>query len=97
MLGGFSLVNLFLVFLALTPIARANDPYRLYDPIVLNGNDLYELIGADPTSIVAFKYEGNEEWTQIPIQIDEMHMQDWEIIKPGDCRLDFFKKNNVPL
>ena len=33
-----------------------------------------------------FRYDGNEEWTQIPIQIDEMHMQDWEIIKSGDCR-----------
>ena len=87
MFGVFRLVNLFLVYFGLTTIARANDPYRLYDPIVLNGNDLYELIGADPPSIVAFKYEGNEEWTQIPIQIDEMHMQDWEIIKPGDCRL----------
>ena len=32
------------------------------------------------------RYDGDEKWTQIPIQIDEMHMQDWEIIKPGDCR-----------
>jgi hypothetical protein len=66
--------------------AKANDPFRLYDPVVLNGNDLFELIGVEPSSIVAFRYDGDEKWTQIPIQIDEMHMQDWEIIKPGDCR-----------
>merc|ERR1712156_1299504 len=57
------------------------------DPVVLNGNDLYELIGADPHSIVGFRYDGNEVWTQVPIQIDEMHYQNWEIIKPGDCRI----------
>jgi len=87
MIRVFSLVNLFCwVYLGLTTTG-ANDPFRLYDPVVLNGNDLYELIGADPPSIVGFRYDGNEEWTQIPIQIDEMHMQDWEIIKPGDCRI----------
>ena len=48
---------------------------RYYDPIELTGNDLFELIGAVPASIVGFRYDGNNDWHQIPIQIDEMHHQ----------------------
>ena len=33
----------------------SNDPFRHYDPVVLNGNDLYELIGVDPLAIVGFR------------------------------------------
>ena len=43
--------NIFIYY----PHWRASDPFRLYDPVVLNGNDLYELIGADPLSIVGFR------------------------------------------
>merc|ERR1711963_169990 len=83
----FSNLVKLLWILAVTFTVKASDPFRFYDPVVMNGNDLFELVGADPTSIVAFKYDDKNEWTQIPIQIDEMHMQDWEIIKPGDCRI----------
>jgi hypothetical protein len=63
---------------------------RKYDPVVLKGSDLPELLGIKVEFIVAFQlnYTINKvsNWTQIPIQIDEMHVQDWEIIKHGDCR-----------
>jgi hypothetical protein len=63
---------------------------RKYDPVVLKGSDLPELLGIKVEFIVAFQlnYTNNKvsNWTQIPIQIDEMHVQDWEIIKHGDCR-----------
>lgn len=63
---------------------------RNYDPVVLKGSDLPELLGIKVEFIVAFQlnYTNNKvsNWTQIPIQIDEMHVQDWEIIKHGDCR-----------
>ena len=57
-----------------------------YEPVVLTGNDLPELIGAKIQNIVA--YQHNEfEWIQIPIQIDEKHYQSFETIKNySDCR-----------
>ena len=66
-----------------------SDQFRQYDPIELTGSDLYELYGWDIASIVAFRYEEslNEKWIQIPIQIDEMHEQYWEVVSPWDCRI----------
>ena len=64
----------------------AADPFRAYDPVELTGSDVYELYGWDPASIIAFRYEETERWTQIPVQIDEMHEQLWEAVNPGDCR-----------
>ena len=64
--------------------------FRHDDPIVMNGNDLYELIGVKPEFIVGFRYESDDTWTQIPIQVDEMHVQKWEVIKPGECRYVLF-------
>jgi hypothetical protein len=65
------------------------DPLRQNDPVEISGSKLFELVGADPKAIVGFRYDPTspEEWIQIPIQIDEMHFQEWEVIKPGDCRL----------
>ena len=83
MLRGLRLI----IFLAFAFVCQgANFPLRDYDPVVMNGNDLYELIGVKPESIVGFRYEDNGKWTQVPIQVDEMHMQDWSVIKNGDCR-----------
>ena len=64
----------------------AADPFRAYDPVELTGSDVYELYGWDPASIIAFRYEETGIWTQIPVQIDEMHEQMWEAVNPGDCR-----------
>jgi hypothetical protein len=62
-----------------------------YDPVVLTGAELPELIGATIPSIVAFEHRPSsnldENWIQIPLQIDERHLQNWENIKNGDCRL----------
>ena len=64
----------------------SSDPFREYDPVELTGSDVYELYGWDPASIIAFRYEDSDTWTQIPVQIDEMHQQLWEAVNPGDCR-----------
>ena len=71
--------------LSLTAFISASDIFRQFDPVVFKGETLWELIGTDPKAIVGFKYS-NENWVQIPIQIDEMHLQFWDVIKPGDCR-----------
>ena len=63
---------------------------RFYDPVVLPGIDLPELLGKRIDTIVLFAYKnGNsrgQNWEQIPLQIDEKHWQDWNVIKNGDCR-----------
>ena len=57
-----------------------------YEPVVLTGSDIPELIGKEIKRIVAYEYS-NFAWTQIPIQIDERHIQSFEVIKKNsDCR-----------
>ena len=61
------------------------------DPIVLKGSDLAELLGTPIGQILGFNFDPNarnsNQWTQVPIQIDEMHYQSWETIKNElDCR-----------
>ena len=72
---------LFLFFLI--HISGALKPFY-YQPVVINGSQLQELIGASIHSIVAYKFDG--DWIQIPLQIDEKHWQDWATIKKEDCR-----------
>merc|ERR1740129_2570551 len=65
---------------------------RQLDPIVLKGSDLAELLGTPIGQILGFNFDPNarnsNQWTQVPIQIDEMHYQSWETIKnEPDCRL----------
>lgn len=74
-----------LLFASLTYAGRI-DNSRLYDPVVLAGSDLPELIGAKIDAIVAFQLDGDGNWNQIPVQIDERHVQSWDVIKKGDCR-----------
>ena len=64
---------------------------RQLDPIVLKGSDLAELLGTPIGQILGFNFDPNarnsNQWTQVPIQIDEMHYQSWETIKnEPDCR-----------
>lgn len=43
-------------------------------PAVMTGADLSDLLGEDPDAIVAFRHvrrDGQAEWTQIPVQVDE--------------------------
>jgi hypothetical protein len=56
--------------------ARAGALNRPLDPVVLQGADLPGLIGLDPESIVAFRYQGT--WIQIPLQVDELHVVTFE-------------------
>ena len=58
---------------------------RKYDPVVFKGSDLPQLLDLPIDFIVGFAIISGK-WRQIPIQIDEMHVQNWEIIKNGDCR-----------
>ncbi len=62
--------------------------FRQFDPVVLAGSDLPELISKPIDRIAGFVDDINSEevWTQIPIQIDERHYQYWDVIKDGDCR-----------
>ena len=62
-------------------------PKYYYEPVVLTGNDLPELIGSKIENIVAYRHDDEFEWVQIPVQIDEKHIQSWEAIKNySDCR-----------
>ena len=82
------LKHIFLVLAVTESITLSQDvSSRMKDPVVLKGQDLFEIVGKEPESIVAFKYQGPDSWQQIPMQIDEMHNQYWDVIKPGDCRI----------
>lgn len=60
---------------------------RHADPVILRGPDLPELLGQDPNMVVGFRFsDAAVSWEQIPVQIDEMHLQEWLVIKQGDCR-----------
>ena len=58
---------------------------READPVILKGSVLPELRGLLPDTIVGFRFNNLGVWEQIPIQIDEMHVQDMDVIKNGDC------------
>ena len=61
---------------------------RVYEPIVLTGEEISSLQGAEIDEIVGFSLNSDGvTWTQIPLQIDERHMQTWDTIKnSSDCR-----------
>lgn len=60
--------------LALTGCDDVNTVERASSALVLTGEDLPELLGADPGSIVAFRHglaNFEPRWRQIPVQVDE--------------------------
>ena len=60
---------------------------RRYDPVVIMGVNVTELYWRMPNDLVGFRYLRDEGWEQFPIQIDEIHVQDWNNIKNGvDCQ-----------
>ena len=60
---------------------------RVHDAVVLKGSDLPELLSVPTWQILGFNFNSSGQWTQIPIQIDEMHYKKWDIIKHvPDCR-----------
>ena len=63
---------------------------RTKDPVVLKGSDIPELVNegvTDLESVVGFAYDAasNPKYTQVPIQIDEMHLKLWSDINPFNC------------
>ena len=90
-----SYLHIFLIFQILSSSLgssiKINSKDRFFDPVILNGYELPELIGANIDDIVAFMVvkeydEFHQKWVQIPLQVDEKHWQDWNVIKNGDCR-----------
>ncbi|MGQ0832400.1 MAG: hypothetical protein ACT4OV_12060 [Microthrixaceae bacterium] len=49
---------------------------RDLDPVVLTGAQVPHLMGADPGSIVAFRWNSEtRRWEQVPVQVDERHVE----------------------
>ena len=60
---------------------------RKLESVVLKGAQLPDLTNVPIDFIVGFAYS-SAQWEQIPLQIDEMHWQDWDVIKnSSDCRI----------
>ena len=81
--------NILLVLIALAGLAhgQSQDPLsRDMDPVILKGTDVPNYYGAAVTDITGYSWDQTRgEFTQVPVQIDEMHMQDYDVIKKGDC------------
>lgn len=56
----------------------ANELGRASEPVVLTGVDVPALSGADPTALVAFRYDSG--WVQIPVQVDQRAVVDFGTI-----------------
>lgn len=63
---------------------------RPLDPVVLTGDDLPRVASVAPTDVLAFNYV-DDRWHQIPVQVDEMHVENLGIIhnRPAGEGLDF--------
>ena len=60
---------------------------RKLESVVIKGAQLPDLTNVPIDFIVGFAYS-SAQWEQIPLQIDEMHWQDWDVIKnSSDCRI----------
>ncbi len=58
-------------------------PQRLYEPIVLTGADLPQIIGINPQEIAGYRFSRvQKRWTQIAVQVDERKYMDLSI-PPG--------------
>lgn len=67
--------------IALHGAAHAQLTQRLREPIVLTGSALPTLLGAPPSRIVAFSYDGG--WVQTAVQVDERALVDFGTILHG--------------
>jgi hypothetical protein len=57
---------------------------RDFDPVVLQGSGLPDLIGTDPDDIVAFRYDTQAgAWDQVPVQVDERHLEHLTQLRNG--------------
>ena len=51
--------------------------FRPEDPVVMQASNLPKLLGADPTRVVAFAWNGTS-WAQVPVQVDQR-----DLVNPG--------------
>jgi hypothetical protein len=58
------------LLLALPASSQAQVPGRDADPVILEGAQLPDLLGANPAEIVGFRWTGSA-WDQVPVQVDE--------------------------
>ena len=80
-------MKVFLILLAVVLFCKAqsnNPKTREADPVVLTGEDIPEMLHIIPGDIIGYKFDGIS-LVQVPIQIDEMHVQLWNNIKDNDC------------
>jgi hypothetical protein len=59
------------------PASASAIAQRPGEPVVLTGDKLPRLLGADPDRIVAYAYKGEKGWAPLPIQIDERKLIDF--------------------
>ncbi|MEA2420137.1 MAG: hypothetical protein QOE60_2343 [Thermoleophilaceae bacterium] len=72
---------LLIALLVLAPAAQAKPLDRPDDPVVLTGAATPSLVGATPTAVVAFAWEGR--WKQIRVQVDERKSFDLRLAYPN--------------
>ena len=65
-----------------TADASTGVPGRESEPIVVTGNDVPGLLGADPAKVVAFDWDGG--WHQVPVQVDERKVVDYVTVRQGN-------------
>lgn len=80
-------LTLFIVFLTSTDCFFVQANKRYLDPVVIDGKQLPELLQRDFKNFVAFRINLENQWKQVPLQIDEKHLQQWQVILQGDCRI----------
>lgn len=68
-----------LASLLLPATGQAGLEDRASEPVVITGEQAPRLIGAEPSEVVAFSYEGG--WRQVPVQVDERKMLDYRPIR----------------
>merc|ERR1712179_304052 len=85
-----------MVRMLLIPLVMGTTNMRYLDPVVLTGADVPSLLGCGECvdRLVGFSWvEG--AWDQVPVQVDERHLQDYFNIKGGECRL--YERNMINL
>lgn len=65
---------------------------RQFEPVVMTGNNIPELIGENVSRIFAFKYEGGS-WTQIAVQVDERKWMDISVTDKHPAQEFIYQSN----
>merc|ERR1712215_306763 len=87
-LNMYSIMLFYLLTVVLVPIVEPTSSTRYLDPVVLTGADVPSFLGCVECvdQLVAFSWtEG--AWSQVPVQVDERHVQDFYYIKNKPCKL----------